>query len=200
MRLKYVGPKPIISHTGIEFDQNKEDKFIYLNIIVQFIKALDHEYIDNKVYSFDTNSQRLSNDEIFQELDKYCPDIKELIYSEDINIEDEIDHNIQRAHDNQVLSETDKKVLENNIMIMRDYMIQRAINKKAYYCAIGILSNLVKKDNIDYIITPMYQKFAHVLHSLQGYLQSQKVPIDTKLEIYQENGKLLVKLDVINRH
>jgi len=199
MTLKYVGPKPIISHTGIEFDQNKDDKYIYLNIIVQFIKALDHEYIDNKIYTFDINSKRLSDDEIFSELSKYCPDIKGLIYHEDIDIEEEIEHNIKRAHENRVLTTEDKIALENNIMIMRDYLIQRAINKKAYYCAVGVFANLVKKDNIDYIVTPMYQKFAHALHSVQGLLQRQKAPIDTKLEIYQEGGKLLVKLDVINR-
>ncbi|MDQ7061959.1 MAG: hypothetical protein Q9M43_12925 [Sulfurimonas sp.] len=48
MRLKYVGPKPIISHTGIEFDNNKEDKFAYLNIVIQLLKALNHEYFEDK--------------------------------------------------------------------------------------------------------------------------------------------------------
>lgn len=33
--LKYVGPKPHILHTGIDFDNNKEDKYIYLPIVVE---------------------------------------------------------------------------------------------------------------------------------------------------------------------
>jgi len=44
----------------------------------------------------------------------------------------------------------------------------------------------------------MFQKFAHVLHSVQGVLLRQKFPIDTKLDMYLENGKLLAKLKVIN--
>ena len=81
---------------------------------------------------------------------------------------------------------------------MKEYIIQRAINKTAYYCAIDALANILKKDHIDYVIAPMFQKFAHVLHSVQGSLRKQKFPIDTKLDIYQENGKLLVKLKVLN--
>jgi len=48
MTLKYVGPRPHISHTGIEFDSNKEDKFVYLNFVVQLIKALSHDYFEDK--------------------------------------------------------------------------------------------------------------------------------------------------------
>ena len=57
MILKYVGPKPIISHTGIEFDNNKEDKYAYLNIVIQLIRALDHEYIENRIYKYEADTR-----------------------------------------------------------------------------------------------------------------------------------------------
>jgi hypothetical protein len=197
MELKYAGPKPIISHTGIEFDNNKEDKFVYLNIVVQLLKAIDHEYIKNKIYTYKVDTARLSNDEINQELKKYCPNILQLMTKENHNIQDEIEHNIQRAHENLILSDADKITLENNINIMHDYLIHRSINKSVYYYAIEQLSELLKKDHIDYIIVPMFQKFAHVLHSVQGSLKRQKLPIDSNLEIYQEDNKLLIKLTLI---
>jgi len=198
MELKYVGPKPIISHTGIEFDNNKEDKFVYLNIVVQLLKSLNHEYIQDRVYTYHTDTARLSNSEIYDELKKYCPQMQDLIAVENNNVEDEIEHNIKRAQENMVLNDEEKTTLENNIKIMHDYLIQRSINKKVYYCAVDELAKLVKDDNIDYIIVPMFQTFAHVLHSVQGSLTRQKFPIDTKLEIYQEENKLLAKLKVIN--
>lgn len=198
MELKYVGPKPIISHTGIEFDNNKEDKYVYLNIVVQLLKSLNHKYIKNKVYTYNAESIRLSNDEVYSELKKFCPHINALIENKNHDIAQEIEHNIQRAHENEVLSEDDKTTLENNIKIMSEYLIQRSINKSVYYCAIDELAALVQKEHIDYIIVPMFQTFAHVLHSVQGSLKKQKNPIDTKIDIYQENGKLLVKLQVIN--
>jgi hypothetical protein len=36
-----------------------------------------------------------------------------------------------------------------------------------------------------------------VLHSVQGALLKQKIPIDTELEIFKEDGELLSKLKVV---
>ncbi len=199
MELKYVGPKPIISHTGIEFDNNKEDKFAYLNIVLQLLKALDHDYFDDKTYTYQADTNRYSNNELERGLKKYCPNIEKLINKENHNVEDEIKHNLQRARESDTLNEEDKTVLKNNIRIMHDYLVQRSINKSVYYCAINALAKLLKKDHIDHIIVPMFQKYAHVLHSVQGALKKQEFPIDTKLDIYQEDGKLLAKLQVINQ-
>lgn len=198
MELKYVGPKPIISHTGIEFDNNKEDKFAYLNIVVQLLKAIDHDYFENKTYTYHADTSRLTNDELYSELEKICPNLKTLMEKRNHIIEDEIEHNIQRADESKTLTEEDKETLKNNIEIMHDYLVQRSINKSVYYCAVNRLAQLLKNDRISYIIAPMYQKFAHVLHSVQGILIKEKFPIDTRLDIYQENGQLLVKLTVIN--
>ena len=198
MELKYVGPKPIISHTGIEFDNNKEDKYVYLNIVVQLLKALDHEYFEDKTYNYQANTARISSDELFRELKKRCPNIKKLMEKENHNIEEEIEHNLQRAEENDILNEENRKILQNNIKIMHDYIVQRSINKSVYYCAIEALANLLKKDHIDHVVAPMFQKFSHVLHSVQGSLRKQKFPIDTALEVYEKNGELFVKLQVIN--
>jgi len=198
MELKYVGPKPIISHTGIEFDNNKEDKFAYLNIVVQLLKALSHDYFEDRTYLYESNTNRFDKNALEQELKKFCPNIDSLMEVENHNIEEEIFHNLQRAHENSVLNDENKEILENNIKIMHDYLVQRSINKSVYYCAIDALAELLKKDNIDHIIVPMFQKYAHVLHSVQGSLSKQKFPINTKIDIYQKNGKLLAKLQVIN--
>ena len=198
MELKYVGPKPIISHTGVEFDNNKEDKYIYLNIVVQMLKALDHSYFEGKTYSYDADTSRLNDYDLMQELKFYCPNLESLMEKSNHDIEEEISHNLERAHENIILNDVNKEILENNIKLMHDYLVQRSINKSVYYCAISALAEVLKKDNIDHIVVPMFQKFDHVLRSVQGSLLKQRFPIDTKLEIYQENGKLLAKLQVIN--
>ncbi|MEA3370911.1 MAG: hypothetical protein U9Q40_06185 [Campylobacterota bacterium] len=198
MELKYVGPKPIISHTGIEFDNNKEDKFAYLNIVLQLLKALDHDYFEDKTYNYEVNTNRYTNEELSRELKKYCPEMETMTNKRNHNVEDQIKHSLQRAKESETLDEESKKVLTKNIMMMHDYLAQRSVNKSVYYCAIEALAELLKKDHIDHIIVPMFQKYAHVLHSVQGVLREQKFPIDTKLDIYQEDGKLLAKLQVIN--
>ena len=198
MELKYAGPKPIISHTGIEFDNNKEDKYAYLNIVVQLLKALNHDYFEDKTYNYEAETKRLSQDELYDELKKQCSDIRALMEKENHTTEEGIEHNLHRAKESTVLNEENKQVLQNNINLMHDYLIQRSVNKSVYYCAIDALAELLKNDHIDHVVTPMFQTFYHVLHSVQGSLMNQKSPIDTDLNIFEKDGKLFVKLQVKN--
>lgn len=197
MKLKYVGPKPSISHKGICFDNNKEDKYVYLSVAVSLIKALDHDYIENKSYTYEENHE-LSSRDLLDAVSKYCPDIDKKLDKTNHSIEDEIEDNIRRAHESASLSKEDKSVLIKNIEIMHDYMLQREVNRTAYYCALGVLANLVKKDHIDHITTPMLQKYIHVLHSLQGVLLEEKYPIDTKMDFFKKDNGLFVTLQVVN--
>ena len=197
MTIKYAGPKAIISHTGIDFDTNKEDKYVYLDIALQLVEALDHDYLENKTYVH-TLEKRLSNDEIVTLLKKRCPSFDDLINSTDHETEDLLDEDMQRAHKNKVLNDEEKDVLEKNISIMHDYMLQRSINKSAYYCVIWLLSDIAVKDHIDKITLPMQQNYVHVLHSLQGSLIKEKKPIDTDMSIYEKDKKLYVTLNIVN--
>ncbi|WP_321777447.1 hypothetical protein [Sulfurimonas sp.] len=196
MTLKYVGPKPIISCTGIELDKNKEDKFVYLSIVVELTKALDHSYIEDKSYIYEEGREPTLS-EIIQTLEKYCPNFNEMLEKTNHNVQEEIDHNLQRAHESKTLKSIEKEVLLNNINMMHDYMIQRSINKRVYYCAMSALADIVKKDHISYIKVPFTEKFMHVLHSLQGTLGKENHPIDTKLEIFKKDDNLFIKLKVV---
>lgn len=199
MKIKFVGPKPLISSTGIDFDNNKEDKHVYINIAVQLLKALDHDFIDGKKYSYDTNNTRLSDDELMDEIRHYCPHVDRIAEEREAIVVEEVEHELTRAHENTILDASSQEALINNLKIMKSYQIQRAINKAVYYCAVNALAEIVKRDHIDFIVAPMFQKFAHVFHSIQGVLNEQKFPIDTNIEIYEEDGKLLTKLQVENR-
>ncbi len=197
MTLHYVGPKPIISHTGIEFDTNKEDKYVYLPIVARLLKALDHEYIANKRYVCEEDVD-ISYENMMLVLEKYCPDLEALLDKTNHNIEEEIEHNLHRANENKQLNSVEKEVLIKNIELMHNYMLQRSVNKSVYYCAMRALADIVKKDHIEYITTPFFQKYMHVLHSLQGTLLAEKVPIDTALDVFEKEKKLFITLKVVN--
>ncbi len=199
MILKYVGPKAHISQSGITFDNNKEDKYVYLHIALQIIKALDHEYIEDRVYTYNADTKRLGDDDLYREARTYCHEIDRVIAEAEHHTAAYVDDLLERARENTLLDETERETLYKNITIMRSYIIQRAVNKAVYYCVIHTLVELLKKDNIDYVIAPMFQKFAHVFHTVQGVLINQKVPVNSNMEIYEENGRLLVKLDVVNQ-
>lgn len=196
MKLQYVGPKVNISKTGINFDNNKEDKFVYLNIALQLLKALDHEYISDKIYTYDTNSTYIQQKDMERMVHQYCDNIDSVSAEAEDAVKHYLKYEISRAQHSKTLLDDEKEALINNLTIMRSYMIQRTINKTVYYCIINKLADVMKKDHIDYVVAPMFQKFAHVFHSIQGVLRRQKNPIDSKMEIYEENGKLLAKLDI----
>ena len=199
MDIKYVGPKAIISHTGIIFDENKEDKYVYLNLVIQLLNALDHEYIPDKSYTYHPDTHRLSNEEIVSKLNHYCKDMQQIVKDAKKRSEAYIQEQLDHAKESRVLNDEEKSVLIKNITIMKSYIIQRSVNKSLYYCAIGALADVMKRGHIDYVVAPMFHKFAHVFHSVEGVLSKGRHPIDTKIEIYEEAGNLLVKLDIIHR-
>jgi hypothetical protein len=110
-----------------------------------------------------------------------------------------IDDEIKHVKENMPISETEKEALIKNMKMMQSYRLQYAINETVYNSAIQALATCVKEDHIDYIIVPMFQRFAAVLHSVQSELLEQKFPIDTKIDIYEENGKLIAKMEVKSR-
>jgi len=199
MQIKYVGPKPLIYKTGISFDSEYDDRYTYLNIAVQLLKALDHDYFEDKTYQYAVDSRRLRDNDILEGLQEYCGDI-EAVVQESVNAEQAlIKDELQRAKENRTLTDIERDALMKNISIMENYRLQYATNEKLYNCAVERLADHVKKDHIDYVVVPMFQRFAAVLHSVQDALSSQKFPIDTKMDIYEEDGKLMAKMEVKNR-
>ncbi|MBD3824283.1 MAG: hypothetical protein IE916_07220 [Epsilonproteobacteria bacterium] len=197
MGIQFAGPKPIISHHGISFDNNKIDKYEYLDVVVQLLKALDHDYFEDKTYIYNAEIAHLSESQLNDELRRYCPDIDSLMETQNHTMESEFEHELARAHENTLLSEDEKEAWLNNLEIMHDYLIQRSINKRVYYCAVDRLAQLLQHDHIEHIVTPGLINYIHVLHSLEGSIQRQHLPIDTKLVVYEEDERLFAKLQVI---
>jgi len=194
MTLKYVGPKPLISVTGVEFDHNKEDKFVYLSIVAELIQALDHEYAKDQRYTCVTGQRPLTPDMILSLLRSRDSDLAQEISDREAIATAEINSEIEHAHHNRLLNEEEREVLIKNIELLRSYRIQRAINKTVYYSGITSLAHIIQKGDIDYIAAPMYAIFVHVFHSIEGALQKLRPPIDSRIDIYEENGHLNVQL------
>ena len=198
MQIKYVGPKPLISKTGISFDSEYDDRYTYLNIAVQLLYALDQDYFEDKVYQYSLESRRLRDDDIVEGLSKYCGDLDAIVETAVQHEQAVIDDELKRARDNKLISELEKEALIKNIKMMQSYRLQYATNDALYQCAVERLATHVKQDHIDYVIVPMFQRFAAVLHSIQDELTHQKFPIDTKMDIYEDNGSLMARMQVIN--
>ena len=199
MQIKYVGPRPVITKSGITFAAEYDDRYTYLNILVQLLYALDKDYFEDKTYQYTVDSRRLNDEELLAGLQHYCGSFEEML-GESIAIEDAaINSEIEHVKENNAMAAVEKEALVKNLELMRNYRLQYAINDTLYNCAVKALANLIKKEHIDYVIVPMFQRFAAVLHSVQDELMRQNFPIRITMDIYEENGKLMAKMEVKNR-
>ncbi len=199
MQINYVGPKPIISTSGISFDAEHDDRYTYLNIVIQLLQALDNDSFEENTYKYPADTRRLDDNEILAGIRHYCGDLDTIVKE---NIEEEnrqIDNEIKEAKEDKTLSESEQDALINNIELMRNYRLQYITNATLYDRAVKHLADQVKKTHIDYIIVPMFQRFASILHSVQNEIAQRKIPVDTRMSIYEEHGKLMAKLEVRNR-
>ncbi len=199
MSLKYAGPKPLISAHGVTFDLNKEDKFIYLSIVAELIQALNHDYVDGERYTYLTSQKPLDTDSIINLIRLNDPLLDQEIKDRQKIAEQEIEEELEHAHSNRVLCEEERNVLVKNIELLREYRILRSINKTVYYSAITSLAHIIQKGHIDTIFAPMFPKFIHVFHSIQGALVKLHPPIDSGIDIYEEGGHLNARLNILFR-
>jgi len=199
MSLKYAGPKPLISAHGVTFDLNKEDKFIYLSIVAELIQALNHDYVDGERYTYLTSKKPLDTDSIINLIRLNDPLLDQEIQDRQEIAEQEIEEELEHARSNRVLCEEECNVLVKNIELLRDYRIHRSINKTVYYSGITSLAHIIQKGHIDRIIAPMFPKFNHVFHSIQGALVKLHPPIDSQIDIYEHEGHLQVRLEILFR-
>ena len=86
-----------------------------------------------------------------------------------------------------------------NIKLLHNYQINRGINKTVYYAGINIIADEIKNDHIDYINAPMFPKFLHVFHSIQGALSKLHPPVDSNIDIHEHDGHLHVRLEIISK-
>lgn len=191
MKIKYTGPRPSITHHGIVLE-GKEDKYVYLVIGEQILKAIDKNFSEHKSYSYDISTKKSSDEEILKTIMAYEPNLEQHIMIEKENYEKKLDDEIEQARNKENLSELEQDVLVNNLKIMKEYRIQRAVNKIYYMHNIHEIAQIIKREQIAEIDTPFYQKYLHVLRTIQGELAKENSSIKTDLKIEKNSDNLMV--------
>lgn len=197
MEIKYAGPKVLFSRKGIDFDNNKDDKFVYLNIAVQLLRAFNHEYQPGEKYVYDASSKRLNDNDILKFMQENFAQYDELVKKAQVDAEGYFEHEIKKAQSQKdMMSEIEYDSWIKNIELMKNYVLQRHFNKNIYYALIEKISLTLKKNGIAQIHAPMFQNFIHVLHSIQGTLKKKPEPKSSHLNIYEKDGILMASLDI----
>lgn len=195
MEIQYAGPRPLISHHGVSFKDGKEDKYVYLMIALQILKAIDNDFEEKKSYSYDLKTKRLSNDEMLKILLSYDKNLEKIAQDEALSYEQKLDEEVVQVEENTTIKAIEKDIWIKNLNLMKQYRIQRAVNKIYYMHAIEFIAQVIKQQAIKEIDTPFYEKYWHVLQTIEGQFSSVKTPISTQLKIEpNKDGFLTAKL------
>jgi hypothetical protein len=195
MRIEYAGPRPMISQHGVEFKEGKEDKYVYLMISIQILQAIDKNYEGHKSYSYDTTTKRFTNAEIHNILDSYSGTLEQDVENEEKFYTEKIDVEIEDIKSRTNLKESEIEAWVKNLEIMRKYRIQRSINKIYYMHSIELIKQIIKREEIKEIDTPFFEKYWHVLQTIQGALEEGRRSVHTNLEIQKvDDDTMIAKL------
>jgi hypothetical protein len=197
MTLKYAGPKPMISQHGINFKDGKEDKYVYLMIAIQILEAIKNDTDANKHYSYNTNTKRLSNEQMQSIIQQYHPNLEKTMNKEIDNYLIHLDDEYQAIKNNQFLSDIERKTYLENLKIMKEYRTQRAKNKIFYIHAVQTVAEVIKANKIKKITTPFFEKFWHTLQTIQGQLARPAINLKSDIKIIEDNG-LIAVLTIVN--
>jgi hypothetical protein len=196
MTIKYAGPRPEISHHGVQFKDGKEDKYVYLIIAVQILKAIDKNYKEKNSYSYDTKTKRFTDSELLDIMNTYEPDLKEAVIQEEIKYEEHLQEEIVQVQQRTDLKEVEKDIWVNNLKIMQPYRIQRAVNKIYYLHCVNDIAQVIKREKIKEIDTPFYEKYWHVLQTIQGSLSQGRDSVGSDIKIETTNNGMVAKMFV----
>jgi len=183
MTIKYAGPRPEISQHGIQFKDGKEDKYVYLLISMQILKAIDKDYEEQKSYSYGLDTKRIPDSDLLKMILEYEPEIETHVKNEEQNYKQKLDEEFENVEQRKDLKEIEKTAWLNNLNIMREYKIQRAVNKIYYIHSIKHITKIIKREKIKEIDTPFYEKYWHVLQTIQGKLSEGRDSVGSDLRV-----------------
>lgn len=196
-KLHYVGPRVEISNHGIVYKKSKEDKYVYLKAALEILKDIDNDYEKKPFYIHSFENKPFQEEDLHTILKYYENDIEECISKECEKYKQKIQHEIEFIQNLAYLSDIDKEVWIKNIEIMKDYRVQRAMNKIYYMHCIQDIVQVIKHKKIREIRTPFNKNFFHVLNTLKGTLITGKPSLDARvLEENDKDGNMILRLSI----
>ncbi len=192
MKIKYVGPRPEISEHGVTFKTGKEDKYVYLSVAVQILIALDKNCKDEKTYSYSTSQRDLSDIEMLDTMLRFEPTLEQSVIAEKEAYAKHLDEEIAHIEHREHMNPLNKEIFINNYKIMKEYRLQRAVNKMYYMHCIKEIVDVIKKEHIKEIDAPFQEKYWHVLQTIEGALISLKSSLNCELKIDRDKEHNLI--------
>jgi len=166
-------------------------------VALEILKDIDNDYEKKPYYIHDFEDKPFKEEELHTILKCYENDIEESVSKECERYKQKIKHEMEYIRNLEHLAEIDKEVWIKNIELMKNYRVQRAINKIYYIHCIQDIIQVIKHKKIRVISTPFNKNFFHVLNTLKGSLITGKPSLDAKvIGEYNKDGNMILKLTI----
>lgn len=197
MKLKYTGPKELISPHGVSFKRGKDDKYVYIHPAIQIYNAIHHDYEKDKIYTLNIEGKRLSDEDLTEKILLLRAEFKKYFEEQVDEIKDYLDEEIDSISGLNEFSEEEKKIYKSNLIIMKNYRIQRAFNKAVYTKLIETIVDDIFIHKLKEINAPFNERFWHIFQTIQGELSNHNHrSIGSKLDILHDNDYLSISLKI----
>jgi len=197
MKLKYTGPKELISPHGVSFKKGKDDKYVYIHPAIQIYNAIHHDYEKDKIYTLNIEGKRLNDDDLTEKILLLKPEFKKYFDEQIDDIKDYLDDEIDSINNLNEFTEDEKKIYKSNLIIMKNYRIQRAFNKAVYNKLIETIVDDIFIHKLKEINAPFNERFWHIFQTIQGELSNHNHrSIGSKLDILHDNDYLGISLKI----
>jgi len=197
LKVKYVGPHVDISQHGVSYKKDKEDKYVYLMVALEILQDIDNDYDKQSAYSHCFTIGKLDEETLHTVLQSYESDVEKHVEQEYKNYQKKIKHEISFVQGLSHLKDIEKEVWLKNIELMKNYRLQRAINKIYYEHCIENIRKLFIHKSIKELLTPFNKDFFHVINSLKGALITGKPSLDaTVVEEINKEAEMCIALRI----
>lgn len=201
MKLEYTGPKEIISPHGINFKNGKDDKYVYIYPAMQIYNAIHHNYEKGIIYTHNIEGKRLNNQELLNEILSFKDNFQEHCKNKISKFKLFLEEEINNAKNHTEYTKEEQQVYKNNLIIMKNYRIQRETNKIIYNHLIETIVDDIFTHKLKELNTPFNERFWHTLQSIQGELSNhEKRSIGSQLDtIHNETITISLKINSIGK-
>lgn len=179
--LRYVGPKPEISHHGVSFIKSKEDKYLFLPAALEVLKDLEDDFSVQPCHSHMHTRKLLDAEALKQHLLAYDKTFEKRLEKILEQYQQKIAHEKEVVRAMPQLSAVEKEAWLNNIDQMYNYRMQRMVNKVYYECAVEAMVEKIQEKKIETLTVCPDKPFLHLLHSIKNRLALHKPPIDAEI-------------------
>jgi hypothetical protein len=188
-KVEFVGPRPIVTASGITFYEAKKDKFIYILPALYILQLLEGEKLDIEklepevIFDILAKNHKDFEDIVRYNFRKYQQKLENELYS----LQDEIDSCPKECRNKEALLKNLKDIL--------DYRLQRGFNKIVYKELIELIAKKIYRENIPEIDMRLSAEFIHIIVSINSVLAREYgVTYNRELNVDEESGKAVLRL------